>query len=116
MSVAASTRQATSRHWLARWPSSRSICRSRCSSARQARAELLPVDGNVLQPGQDVGGDVAADMMARLALQERWLLLFADFAQLARAAGMEDAARGRVDRAGNLALQADSVARLAVNR
>ena len=69
-----------------------------------------------LETTQLLDRDVAAHQMAGLRLDERRLLLLADRAQLAVAAGVEDAARGRGRRARDLALEPDPLAAAAVDR
>ena len=69
----------------------------------------------LLQLAQLLDGVVAAPEVAGLDLLELRLLLVADVADVARAAGVEDAARRRVGVAGDLALEPDPLALLAVD-
>ena len=69
-----------------------------------------------LQHAELLDGDVAAHQVLGLDLDERRLGLLADRAELARAAGMEDASGGRRRGAWDVALQADPVASAAVDR
>src|SRR6202011_3437942 len=63
---------------------------------------------DLLHLAQILDGDVAADEVARLALDQGRLFGYADVAQEARTAGVEDAAGGRVGRARDLALETDA--------
>ena len=69
---------------------------------------------SLLQLAQLLDRVVAAPEVARLDLLELRLLLVADVADVARAAGVEHAARRRVGVAGDLALEPDALALLAV--
>ena len=68
-----------------------------------------------LQLAQLLDGVVAAPEVPGLDLLELRLLLVADVADVARAAGVEDAARRRVGVAGDLPLEPDPLALLAVH-
>src|SRR5690348_6706071 len=136
-SAAASTSPATNRPSSAPSPSSRSIWgrgsrSSRCPLPRlpfpsplwgaRGRTEsasdrgLLRLRRLHLQRAQLGDGDVAADEMPVLRLDQRRLLAFADAAgELARAARVEDTAAGRMDRAGDLARKPDTLATLAID-
>src|SRR5262249_7936785 len=59
--------------------------------------------------------NVTADLMSGLALDQRRLLTLAEGAEAAWASRMEDAARRRIDGAGNFTLQAYTAARLAID-
>src|SRR5262245_8697288 len=61
-----------------------------------------------LLAGQVGHWDVAADGVVGSGIAERRFLLLADGAELARAAGVEDAARRRTDGARNLARKTDA--------